>query len=89
MGAAAFVAGGGTFTSFSELARWHRESASNPRAATPASRGRTSFGTQKKILMALIAIGAAAYFAGAGTFASFSAETSVTTARRLRPARSR
>jgi hypothetical protein len=75
MGAAAYVAGGGTFSSVGELVRW----AEHPRRR-PVERGATSdrdpLWRTKKALLLMMAIGTAAYFGLSGTFASFSAETS-------------
>lgn len=76
MGAAAYFVGGGTFTSIGELLRWAEEPTRRVAVATASAPGkRDSLWRTKKTLLALMAIGAAAYFAGAGTFASFSAET--------------
>jgi len=72
MGAAAFVAGGGTFGSFAELAEWSRE----PRPRTDVPEKHDGLRTTKRLLLAVMAIGAAAYFGLGGTFANFQAETS-------------
>lgn len=75
MGAAAYFAGGGTFASIGELVAWAR----NPTHRVPGRRATSadaSLWRTKKALLALMAIGAAAYFGLSGTFASFSAETS-------------
>ncbi len=71
LGAAALVAGGGTFSSFDELAAWSRrpkrrvEHHSDP-----------SLRNAKRALLALMLIGGAAYLGLSGTFANFQAETS-------------
>jgi hypothetical protein len=75
IGAAAFLAGGGTFGSFDELAAWRR-APKLARATTAAVADGHGLYSAKKILLALMAVGAAAFFLGGGTFASFSAETS-------------
>jgi hypothetical protein len=74
MGAAAYVAGGGTFTTTSELLRW----AEHPthRAVAPAESTKSDpLWRAKKALLLMMAIGAAAYFGFGGTFANFQAET--------------
>jgi len=73
MGAAAFVAGGGTFSSFRELAQWSRDPGPATDDAPPAHDG---LRTTKRLLLAAMAIGGAAYFGLGGTFANFQAETS-------------
>ena len=75
MGAAAYVAGGGTFSSVGELVEWARHPTRRvpEREATAES---TALWRTKKALLLLMAIGAAAYLGLSGTFASFSAETS-------------
>jgi hypothetical protein len=75
MGAAAYVAGGGTFSSFGELVRWAEHPTRRVPAATSAAESTALFRTKKALLL-MMAIGAAAYFGLSGTFASFSAETS-------------
>ncbi|HZQ80828.1 MAG TPA: hypothetical protein VFB25_02505 [Gaiellaceae bacterium] len=70
MGAAAFVAGGGTFSSFRDLARW------TPAAKTAEAKSDPLWKT-KKLLIGVMLIGAAVYLGvGGGTFANFQAETS-------------
>lgn len=75
MGAAAYLAGGGTFSSVGELVEWAKQPIRRvpERAATPEG---TALWRTKKALLLLMAVGAAAYFGLSGTFASFSAETS-------------
>jgi len=73
MGAAAFVGGGGTFGSFSELAGWMPRRPPRPAVASPKHSGLYS---TKRALAALTLVGAAAYFGFSGAFANFSAETS-------------
>jgi len=77
-GAAAFLAGGGTFGSFDELAAAWRKAHKQEQKRVAAAYVPRDHGLYraKKILLALMAVGAAAYFMGDGTFASFSAETS-------------
>jgi hypothetical protein len=75
MGAAAYVAGGGTFSSFGDLVEWARHPTRRTPEPTPASES-TALWRTKKALLLMMAIGAAAYFGLSGTFASFSAETS-------------
>lgn len=78
-GAAALLAGGGTFSSFSELDAWAH---GGRRAAAPTVTRRRETGRDpgivktKKILLAAMAIAAAAYLGTGGTFATFSADTS-------------
>jgi hypothetical protein len=72
IGAAAFVGGGGTFTSFRDLADWSRHPHA---AAAPATKNRTLNRT-KKSLAVLMLVGALSYFVLGGTFANFQAETS-------------
>ena len=75
MGAAAYVAGGGTFSSVGELVEWARHPTRH--VPEPASTSEsTALWRTKKALLVMLAIGAAAYFGLSGTFASFSAETS-------------
>lgn len=75
MGAAAYVAGGGTFSSVADLVEWARHP--TPRVPAPAAASEsTALWRTKKALLLMMAIGAAAYFGLSGTFASFSAETS-------------
>jgi hypothetical protein len=69
MGAAAFVAGGGTFGTFSDLAGWRIPPKDAAEAHDPLWR-------TKKMLLAVMLLGVAAYLGLGGTFASFSAETS-------------
>jgi hypothetical protein len=71
MGAAAFVAGGGTFASFAELSRWTPETW----AEATRSSGAASLLRTKKSLLAVMLIGIAAYVGFGGTFANFQAET--------------
>src|SRR5665213_3849400 len=78
MGAAAFIGGGGTFSSCAELFDWSlagRRFTPPPRPVAPTG-GMTRVVKTKKLLLAVLAIGAAAYLGGGGTFASFSAEAS-------------
>jgi hypothetical protein len=75
MGAAAYVAGGGTFSSFGDLVEWARHPTRRTPEPTPASES-TALWRTKKALLLMMAIGAAAYLGLSGTFASFSAETS-------------
>jgi hypothetical protein len=75
MGAAAYVAGGGTFSSIDELFEWARHPKRRVPASAPATES-TALSRTKKALLVMMAIGAAAYFGLGGTFASFSAETS-------------
>jgi hypothetical protein len=75
MGAAAFVAGGGTFSSVGELVDWARHPTRRVPEPAATSEG-TSLWRTKKALLLMMAIGTAAYFGLSGTFASFSAETS-------------
>jgi hypothetical protein len=74
MGAAAYVAGGGTFSSVGELVRWAEHP--TPRTVAPAGSGKGDpLWRTKKALLLMMAIGAAAYFGFSGTFANFQAET--------------
>ncbi|MCW2965862.1 MAG: hypothetical protein JWO17_3114 [Actinomycetia bacterium] len=75
MGAAAYVAGGGTFLSFGELVRWAERSPRRMLAPVESTKGDPLWRAKKGLLL-LMAIGTAAYFGLSGTFASFSAETS-------------
>lgn len=72
-GAAAFLAGGGTFSSFAELDAW--SPAARP-ASAPRAGGMSGIVKTKKVLLAVMAIAAAAYLGTGGTFATFSADTS-------------
>jgi hypothetical protein len=76
MGAAAYVAGGGTFTSVGELVEWARHPMRRVPAPSSSIAESTALWRTKKVLLLMMAIGAAAYFGLSGTFASFSAETS-------------
>lgn len=84
IGAAAYVAGGGTFGSFTALHEWlgvpEKTPAPPVREAAPAlssrERERKAILKAKKGLIVLLAVGAAAFFGGNSTLASFSAETS-------------
>jgi hypothetical protein len=79
IGAAALLLGGGTFASFAELDAWTRERRLRPAATTAKNTGgggMPSIVKTKKVLLAVMAIGAAAYLGTGGTFATFSAETS-------------
>ncbi|HVC87418.1 MAG TPA: hypothetical protein VNC40_08335 [Gaiellaceae bacterium] len=80
LGAAAFVGGGGTFSSFGELAAWSRSSRREPvdarPSATAAAPRRHALRTTKRVCLALIAVEVATSLSVGGTFASFSAETS-------------
>lgn len=73
-GAAAFLAGGGTFSSFAELDAWSPEA--RPAPAARSGGGMTGIVKTKKVLLAMMAIAAAAYLGTGGTFATFSADTS-------------
>jgi hypothetical protein len=75
MGAAAYVAGGGTFSSVGELVEWARHPTRRDAEGTPTSDSGSLWRTKKALLL-MMAIGTAAYFGLGGTFASFSAETS-------------
>jgi hypothetical protein len=75
MGAAAYVAGGGTFSSFGELVRWAEHPTHRPVAPSESTKGDPLWRTKKALLL-MMAIGAAAYFGFSGTFANFQAETS-------------
>jgi hypothetical protein len=75
MGAAAYVAGGGTFSSVAELVEWARQPTRRVPEPAATSNGAALWRTKKALLL-MMAIGAAAYFGLSGTFASFSAETS-------------
>jgi hypothetical protein len=74
MGAAAFVAGGGTFGSIGELVDWAKHPTLKP-AADSSTKGDPIWRTKKALLL-MMAVGLAAYLGFSGTFASFSAETS-------------
>ncbi len=78
MGVAALLRGGGTFGSFEELSAWSAAAArSAPPVSAPAARRRRQehgIVRTKKVLLAVMAIGAAAYLGTGGTFSSFSAE---------------
>ncbi|HEY8647242.1 MAG TPA: hypothetical protein VIL77_15335 [Gaiellaceae bacterium] len=74
MGAAAFVAGGGTFTSVGELVRWAEHPTHRAVAPSESTKGDPLWRTKKALLL-MMAIGAAAYFGFSGTFANFQAET--------------
>ena len=74
MGAAAFVAGGGTFGSLGELVDW----ATHPtfeHAEDSSTKGDPIWRTKKALILMML-VGLAAYLGFSGTFASFSAETS-------------
>jgi hypothetical protein len=75
MGAAAYFAGGGTFSSIGELVEWARQPTRRVPEPAATSNGAALWRTKKALLL-MMAIGAAAYFGLSGTFASFSAETS-------------
>jgi hypothetical protein len=75
MGAAAYVAGGGTFTSVGELVHWAEHPTHRPVAPSESTKGDPLWRTKKALLL-MMAIGAAAYFGFGGTFANFQAETS-------------
>ena len=75
MGAAAYVAGGGTFSSVADLVEWARHPTRRMPAPAAPSESAALWRTKKALLL-MMAIGAAAYFGLGGTFASFSAETS-------------
>jgi hypothetical protein len=53
-----------------------RRPASAPAPAPAVTAGKKPFGLTKAMLMLMMAVGIAAYFGGAGTFAGFTAETS-------------
>jgi hypothetical protein len=74
MGAAAYVAGGGTFSSVGELVRWAKHPTRRAVAAAESTKGDPLWRTKKALLL-MMAIGAAAYFGFSGTFANFQAET--------------
>jgi hypothetical protein len=74
MGAAAYVAGGGTFTSVGELVRWAEHPTHRPVSPAESTKGDPLWRTKKALLL-MMAIGAAAYFGFSGTFANFQAET--------------
>jgi hypothetical protein len=76
MGAAAYVAGGGTFASVGELVRWAEHPTQRAAVVTPAesTKGDPLWRTKKALLL-MMAVGAAAYFGFSGTFANFQAET--------------
>jgi hypothetical protein len=74
MGAAAYVAGGGTFASVGELFRWAEHPTRHAVAAAESTKGDPIWRTKKALLL-MMAIGAAAYFGFSGTFANFQAET--------------
>jgi hypothetical protein len=74
MGAAAYVAGGGTFSSVGELVRWAEHPIYRPVVASESTKGDPLWRTKKALLL-MMAIGAAAYFGFSGTFANFQAET--------------
>jgi hypothetical protein len=76
MGAAAYVAGGGTFASVGELVRWAEHPTVKPVVARSKNTTGDPLWRAKKTLLLLMAIGAAAYFGFGGTFANFQAETS-------------
>ena len=69
MGAAAFVAGGGTFGTFSDLAGWRIPPKDPAEAHDPLWK-------TKKLLIGVMLLGVAAYLGLGGTFANFQAETS-------------
>jgi hypothetical protein len=75
MGAAAYAAGGGTFSSLGELVHWAERPTRSAVAPSESTKGDPLWRTKKALLL-MMAIGAAAYFGLSGTFASFSAETS-------------
>jgi hypothetical protein len=74
MGAAAYVAGGGTFGSIGELVRWAERPSFHRPAASESTKGDPLWRTKKALLL-MMAVGAAAYFGFSGTFANFQAET--------------
>lgn len=79
MGAAAVLDGGRTFDSLAELLRWAGGDGAPHTTSAGAARRATRTGnllSTKKVLLAMMLIGALAYFGGSGTWASFSAETS-------------
>jgi hypothetical protein len=75
MGAAAYVAGGGTFASVGELVRWAEHPTRRALSPAESTKGDPLWRTKKALLL-LMAVGAAAYFGLGGTFANFQAETS-------------
>lgn len=74
MGAAAYVAGGGTFSSVGALVRWAEHPTHRAVAPSESTKGDPLWRTKKALLL-MMAIGAAAYFGFSGTFANFQAET--------------
>jgi hypothetical protein len=74
MGAAAYVAGGGTFSSVGELVHWAEHPTRRAVAPSESTKGDPLWRTKKALLL-MMAIGAAAYFGFSGTFANFQAET--------------
>jgi hypothetical protein len=75
MGAAAYVAGGGTFGTIGELFAWAQHPTPHVAPRGPSVESASLWRTKKALLL-MMAIGSAAYFGLSGTFASFSAETS-------------
>ncbi|HEX4677708.1 MAG TPA: hypothetical protein VH210_00690 [Gaiellaceae bacterium] len=74
MGAAAYVAGGGTFSKPGDLFRWVKRPTHRAVAPAESTKGDPLWRTKKALLL-MMAIGAAAYFGFSGTFANFQAET--------------
>lgn len=76
IGAAALATGGGTFSSFSDLMAWAGAPAHTPVAPSQTPRSQAPVWRTKKLLVALLLIGLAAYFGFGSTYANFQAETS-------------
>lgn len=72
LGAAALVAGGGTFSSFDELAAWSRR----PTRRVETDAANRPLRSTKRSLLALMLVGIATYFGIGGAFGNFQAETS-------------
>jgi hypothetical protein len=75
MGAAAYVAGGGTFSTVRALVHWAENPTHRAVAPSESTKGDPLWRAKKGLLL-LMAVGAAAYFGLGGTFANFQAETS-------------